>query len=193
MKKTVLIIIITVLAVTHLSAQKRYNADQAATKIIWTGKKISKEHVGTIALKEGWITVTRDRITGGEFIVDMTTIRDNDLKDDRMRNMLETHLKSADFFGVEEYPVSRLVLTGSSRFINGTAAVKGNMTIKSSTHPVEFTVRESVSGDIITYTALINVDRSLYNVRYGSGSFFSNLGDNAISDEFTLDVTLVVK
>ena len=70
---------------------------------------------------------------------------------------------------------------------------KGNLTIKEATHPVEFTATESKNGGVLTYTADINFDRSLYDVRFGSGKFFSNLGDNAIVDEITLNVKLVVK
>ena len=123
----------------------------------------------------------------------MTTIKSIDIEDEKMNGMLVGHLKSDDFFGVEKYPASKLVLTGSSKFVNGTATVKGIMTIKEATNPVEFTVKETVTGNVKTYKAVITVDRSLYNVRYGSGKFFTDLGDKAINDEFTLEVTLVAK
>jgi polyisoprenoid-binding protein YceI len=193
MKKTSLIVLIIVLIAFPLSAQKKHLADTTATKITWTGKKLGKEHLGTIGLKEGYINIEKNAITGGEFIVDMTTIKNTDIQDEKMNGMLVGHLKSDDFFGVEKYPDSKLVLTGGSSFVNGTATVKGTMTIKQSTHPVEFTVRETAAGGVKTYTAVITVDRSLYDVRYGSGKFFTDLGDKAINDEFTLEVTLVVK
>ena len=193
MKRTSLIVLIIVLIALPLSAQKKYTADPTATKITWTGKKLGKEHVGTIGLKEGYINIEKNAITGGEFLVDMTTIKNTDIQDDKMNGMLVGHLKSDDFFGVEKYPASKLVLTGGSRFINGTANVKGIMTIKHSSHPVEFTVKETAVGDVKTYTAVITIDRSLYDVRYGSGKFFTDLGDKAISDEFTLQITLVAK
>ena len=193
MKKTSLIVLIIVLIVFPLSAQKKLPADPTATQITWTGKKLGKEHIGTIGLKEGYIKIEKNAITGGEFLVDMTTIRNTDIQDEKMNGMLVGHLKSEDFFGVEKYPASKLTLTGSSNFVNGTATVKGIMTIKQSTHPVEFTVKENAAGGVKTYTAVITVDRSLYDVRYGSGKFFTDLGDKAISDEFTLAVTLVAK
>lgn len=193
MKKTSLIILITVLIVLPLSAQKKLPADPAATKITWTGKKLGKEHFGTINLKEGFIHVEKNAITGGEFLVDMTTVKNIDIEDEKMNGMLVGHLKSDDFFGVEKYPAAKLVLTGSSKFVNGKATVKGLMTIKGTTNPVEFTVQEAAAGGLKTYKAVITVDRSLYDVRYGSGKFFTDLGDKAISDEFTLEVTLVAK
>jgi polyisoprenoid-binding protein YceI len=194
MKRTFLIILTSVFAVTLLNAQKKYTADPAATVIDWKGdKKIGSFHVGTIDLKSGWLNVEGNALTGGEFLVDMNSLKDTDLKDDNMRAKLEGHLKSDDFFGVEKFPVSKLVITGSSKFDGGKALVKGNLTIKEATHPVEFTVTESKNGAVITYAAEIVFDRSLYDVRFGSGKFFSNLGDNAINDEIKLNVRLVVK
>lgn len=194
MKKTFLIILTSFFAVSLMSGQKKYSADPAATVIGWKGdKKIGSFHVGTIDLKSGWINVEGNALTGGEFLVDMTSIKNSDVSDEKMRERLLGHLKSDDFFGVEKFPVSKLVITGSSRFEGGKALVKGNLTVKEATHPVEFTVTESKNGAVITYSAEIVFDRSLYDVRFGSGKFFSDLGDNAINDEIRLNVKLVVK
>lgn len=194
MKKAGLIALAAIFAVTQLTAQKRYTADPSATVIRWHGEKIvGSNHTGTINLKEGWLSTDGKSITGGEFVVDMNSIRNEDVKDDGMRARLEGHLKSADFFGVDKYPLAKLAITGGSQFTGGKATVKGNLTIKEATHPVEFTVQESKSGGVLTYIAAIIFDRSLYDVRFGSGKFFSNLGNNAIKDEIRLDVTLVVQ
>jgi polyisoprenoid-binding protein YceI len=194
MKKAGLIAVIAIIAVTQLAAQKRYIADPSATKITWHGEKIvASKHYGTIDLKEGWMTTDGKKVTGGEFVVDMNSIKNEDIKDAGSRARLEGHLKSADFFGVDKYPLSKLVLSSGSEFTGGKATLRGSLTIKEATHPVEFTVVESKSGDVLTYTATIVFDRSLYDVRFGSGKFFSNLGDNAIRDEIKLEVTLVVK
>lgn len=194
MKKVFFILLASILTVSVLPAQKKLLADPSATVIDWKGDKIvGSEHVGTIDLKSGWVTVEGNAITGGEFVVDMNTIKNIDVKDEKMRERLVGHLKSDDFFGVEKFPLSKLVITGSSRTTDGKLLAKGNLTIKEATHPVEFTVTESKSGDVITYVAPINFDRSLYDVRFGSGKFFSNLGDNAINDEIKLTVKLVVK
>jgi polyisoprenoid-binding protein YceI len=193
MKKEALTLIILFVTILPSIAQKKYFADNAATQINWKGGKIvGNSHTGTVDLQSGWLSVEGKTITGGEFVVDMTSIRDSDLKDEGMRSKLESHLKSDDFFGVERFPVSRLIITGGSKFSGGRATVRGDLTIKEATHPVEFSVTESGAGDRKTYTASITFDRSLYNVRYGSGRFFSNLGNNAINDEIQLEITLVV-
>ena len=193
MKRIFVILIASVFTAALLPAQKKLVADAAATVIDWKGDKIvGSFHVGTIDLKSGWLTVDGSSITGGEFIVDMNSIKNSDLKDEKMRERLVGHLKSDDFFGVEKFPLSRLVITGGSKTADGRTLFRGNLTIKEATHPVEFTATETKSGNVVTYVAAISFDRSLYDVRFGSGKFFSNLGDNAINDEIKLNVKLVL-
>ena len=47
-------------------------------------------------------------------------------------------MKSDDFFGVEKFPVAKLVITGSTPFDKGNGVVTGNLTIKGVTNPIEF-------------------------------------------------------
>lgn len=194
MKTTALILIVTLFAGAQMKAQEKQIADPSATKISWYGDKvIGSAHTGTIGLMDGWLSTEANVITGGEFRVDMNSITNTDIKDEKMKERLVGHLKSEDFFGVEKYPVAKLVVTGSSEFTDGKATVRGNLTVKEATHPVEFTALWAKSGDVSTYTATIVFDRSKYDVRFGSGKFFSNLGDNTINDEIKLEVQMVVK
>jgi len=194
MKTTALILMVTLVSGMQLNAQEKQMADPSATKISWYGDKIiGSFHTGTIGLMDGWLSTEGNVITGGEFRVDMNSIVNTDIKDEKMRDRLVGHLKSDDFFGVEKYPVAKLVITGSSEFTDGKATVRGNLTVKEATHPIEFTALWSKTGEVTTYTATIVFDRSKYDVRFGSGKFFSNLGDNAINDEIKLEVELVVK
>lgn len=194
MKKIFVILMASIFTSTLLTAQMKFEADPSSTVIGWKGDKIvGSEHVGTIDLKSGWLSLEGNAIIGGEFVVDMNSIKNSDIKDEKMRERLLGHLKSDDFFGVEKYPLSKLVVTGSSKFEAGKAVVKGTLTVKAATHPVEFTLTESKNGAVTTYAADITFDRSLYDVRFGSGKFFSNLGDNAINDEIKLNVKLAVK
>jgi len=192
MKRVIIFFLLSAFTVLAVNAEKNHKADVSASQITWTGKKVTGQHTGTILLKEGWITVDGNAITGGEFIIDMSSIKDTDLKDEKTRGMLEGHLKSDDFFGVEKFPLSNLVITGSE-LKDGKITVKGNLTIKGKTNPIEFTTVKTKEGDAVVYTALITVDRSEFDVRYGSGKFFANLGDKVIYDEFTLDVKLVLQ
>ncbi len=185
----ILLIIFTMMNIEkEANAQVRLNADLQNTNLSWVGEKVLGEHTGTIKLKSGWINWDNNRITSGEFTIDMTTI-----KDDGASTKLESHLKSDDFFGVEKFPETRIVIKGSDPFEKGTAIVRGDLTIKGITHPIEFKAANQKKEDGTWFYASIIVDRTKYNVRYGSGSFFDNLGDRTIFDEFVLKVTLLVR
>jgi len=188
MRKLVSLSVLILLVVFAVNAQElKVNASKSELK--WNGKKVTGEHHGKINLKEGVVTLKKDKVLSGKFVIDMNSITDEDLPAGEWNDKLIGHLKSDDFFGVQTYPEAVLVLSESTPFANGKANVKGNLTIKGITNPVEF---ETTKLDN-TYSASITVDRSLYNVRYGSGKFFENLGDKTIYDNFTLDVKLVVE
>lgn len=179
---------LTFLSAVVLSAQE-FKADIDKSEVKWTGRKVTGEHHGHIKLKSGVLILEHERIVSGNFTIDMKTITNYDLEDEELNKTLVGHLKSDDFFGVEKYPEATLVIVHSSKFRNGKAEVKGDLTIKEITHPVSFTV-ERYNG---TYKASIVIDRAKYDVRYGSGSFFDNLGDKLIYDDFTVGVKLVVE
>jgi polyisoprenoid-binding protein YceI len=193
MKRLTFILIALVTIVSTGFGQTKYTADISATTLKWKGTKVVGEHVGTIQLKDGWINWKRNSIVSGSFEINMATLKDEDQKDDKMRNMLENHLKSDDFFGVEKFPVSTLEITTPTAFRNGKAYITANLTIKGVTQPISFNATVKDNGNELIFTAPITVDRTRYGLKYGSGKFFSDLGDKAISDEFTLDVTLIVK
>jgi len=128
-------------------------------------------------------------IVSGNFTIDMRSIVNDDLDNKELNQTLVNHLKSDDFFGVEKYPEAKLVIDSSSKFENDEAEAQGRLTIKEITHPVSFTVKRE--GKV--YKASIVINRAKYDVRYGSGSFFDNLGDKLIYDDFIVDVKLVVE
>jgi polyisoprenoid-binding protein YceI len=187
MKKTLLLFWMSVLVIFNLDAQQKLNADTGKTKLEWLGEKVTGKHEGAINIQSGWLSWKDNKIQSGEFLIDMKSITSNENLD-----KLVGHLKSDDFFGVEKFPVAKLVITESSSFEKGTATVKGNLTIKGVTNPVEFKAAYQKKDDGNWFFANIVVDRTKYNVRYGSGSFFDNLGDKTIYDEFKLKVSLVV-
>mgnify|MGYP000486179756 CR=1 FL=1 len=162
------------------------NIDVAKSTITWTGKKVTGEHTGAISLKSGNLSFKNGRLSGGTFEVDMNTITNADMEGE-WSDKLVGHLKSDDFFGVKNHAVSTLKITKVSMGKNGNFDVTADLTIKGKTNPVSF----SVKADGNTYSTKITVDRTLYNVKYGSGKFFDGLGDKMIYDNFELDVKLV--
>lgn len=170
-----------------VTAQQKLTANPQQTTLSWLGEKVLGQHTGTVNLQSGWINLHENKIVSGEFVIDMTSIR-SDEKLDR----LDGHLKSDDFFGVESNPVSKLVIVESTPFDKGSATIKGNLTIKGITNPVEFKASMQSTADGKRFYANIVIDRSKFNIRYGSGSFFDNLGDKTIYDEFKLKINLLV-
>lgn len=188
MKKQIGIVFIMILTTGIMDAQQKMIADNEKTILLWLGEKVVGQHTGTIRLRDGWLTMKDNRIISGEFIIDMAS-----LKDDDSNEKLESHLKSDDFFGVTKFPVSKLIIRESDSFEKGSANVRGDLTIKGITHPLEFRASLQKKEDGTWFYSNIVVDRTKYNVRYGSGTFFENLGDRTIYDEFKLKVSLLVR
>jgi polyisoprenoid-binding protein YceI len=179
---------VMIMATVGLFAQEM-KVDTKQSTLKWHGEKVTGEHWGNINLKEGMLVWKNDRLTDGEFIIDMTSITNTDLEDPGYNAKLVGHLKSDDFFGVEKYPTSKLEIKSSTKFENNKATVKAHLTIKETTLPIEFEAQKDGNW----FMAEIVVDRSKYDVRYGSGSFFDNLGDKTIYDDFTLTVKIATK
>ena len=179
-------------AFTNPVAVESYKVDASASTMEWFASKVTGKHNGTVAIKSGQLDFTDGTLTGGEFEIDMTSIAVTDLEGN-MKGKLEGHLKSADFFGVEDFPTAKFVITSvAPRGTPGDYTIKGDLTIKESTNTVRFVANVGMEdGKVMAKSDDIMVDRSEYDVRYGSGSFFSNLGDKTIYDEFTLKVNLV--
>lgn len=190
MKKSVFSLVLAVVvgstafATTPVKVEKKEVKTSEST-VTWKGYKVTGSHYGTINLKEGALMFDGDKLTGGEFVVDMTSLISTDLEGES-KGKLEGHLKSDDFFGTSNNPTSKLVFTNVKASGKNSYKVTGDLTIKGNTNSVTFDV--SVYGN--KATATMKVDRSKYDVRYGSGSFFDNLGDKTIYDEFDLVVDL---
>ncbi|UOB16848.1 YceI family protein [Abyssalbus ytuae] len=169
---------------TNIKDNKK-QVDVSKSKITWKGYKVTGSHEGTISLKEGYLIFDENKLTGGEFIADMTTISSTDLEGE-WKDKLDGHLKAEDFFGIENHPVTKLVFTNVKSTGKNSYQVTADLTIKKTTKPVTFNL--SVYGS--KATASLKIDRTEYGLKYGSGSFFDNLGDKTIYDEFDLVVDL---
>ncbi len=174
------------------NAVANLKVDTQSSYITWNGYKVTGKHFGKVKIKDGDLKFEDGKLTSGSFEIDMTSIKVEDLSGDGAKK-LEGHLKSEDFFGVEKYPTAKFVITRAAEAKPGEYRIKGDLTIKSTTKPITFDAYISEKGGKQTATAKIKIDRSEYNVRYGSGSFFDNLGNNTIYDEFDLEVNLIVQ
>jgi len=166
-----------------------YKVDAAKSAVKWHAKKVTGEHFGTVVLSNGTLTLDGAKITGGSFEIDMTTIVCTDITDANFNAKLVNHLKSDDFFSVEKNPKAKFVIKkveGSGANIN----ITGDMTIKGNTQSLSFPATVKNDGKSVTATTKIVLDRSKWDIRYGSKSFSPNVGDKMIYDDFEIDLTL---
>lgn len=198
MKKTIsslfvaLLMVTTTVSSTNPEGSVKYVVDQKASTVVWTGSKITGgSHTGTVALKSGEFSITDGKISGGVFVIDMTTIKNTDLSGG-MKGKLEGHLKSEDFFGVEKFNTADLTIKAGEMHGDHIHA-SGNLTIKGITKEIGIEITFSEKDGVFNASADIKVDRTQFGVKYGSDSFFDNLGDKAINNEMSFNVNLTGK
>ena len=161
---------------------KEVNTESSVVK--WTGYKVTGQHEGTIMIKKGSLTFNNNVLVGGKFLIDMSTINTTDLEGD-YKKKLDGHLKADDFFGVEKHKTASMVFTTIKQ--NGANyIVNADLTIKGITNKVKFKMQVSENSAI----ANLKIDRTKFDIKYGSASFFDDLKDRAIYDEFDLNVNL---
>ncbi|HXJ99761.1 MAG TPA: YceI family protein [Gelidibacter sp.] len=183
MKSTLILAIAFVASSFTLSTEKPVDVNNS--KITWKGHKVTGTHDGHITLQKGALKFDdKNQLTGGSFIMDMPTLTVTDLEGE-MKGNLEAHLKSDDFFSTEKHTTATFVITNVSGK-DGKYKVTGDLTIKGITNPNTFDM--VVSGN--TAKADLKVDRTKYDIKFRSASFFDNLKDKAIYDNFDLNVNL---
>ena len=168
-----------------------YVMDNDNSSIKWTGRELStKSHYGSLQMKNGSLTVNTDGTVNGIIKIDMTTIDCEDLQG-RSKASLERHLRSDDFFSVESHPIATLTFKSEGGIGAGNKlAFNGDLEIKGISHPISF--ESEVKNVDPKVSALVNMtfDRSKYNVRFRSGTFFQNLGDKLIYDDIEISVDI---
>ena len=182
---------ITTITLTLISISFSYSQSLTANKtqslIRWYGEELTgKTHFGNLSFKEGQIELQDGLIIGGNFVVNMTSLSVEDLSGGA-KARLEGHLRSDDFFSVDKYPEATLKITQKAKIEGDVQKLYGELTIKGTKHAVDFSI---ILVDKKTATANLTFDRSKYNVRFRSGSFFENLGDKLILDDIRMEVSL---
>lgn len=170
-----------------------YELDAKTTTATWLGKKITGQHTGGINISKGSILSDGKTITGGSFEFDMNSITCTDLTDPEWNGKLVGHLKADDFFGVQKNPTAKFELTKAVLKSGNDYDVTGKLTIKGITNEITFPAMIKTEGKALVGVAKITVNRTKFDIKYGSASFIEGIGDKAISDDFELNVTLVAK
>ncbi len=194
MKKLAALIVIVIAGTFSVFAsgtrgeKSTYEVDTKASKVYWTGKKVTGEHQGYLSIDNGQVYVSNNKVVGAEVNMEMNSIECTDLSGE-WKDKLVGHLKSEDFFSVEKYPTASFKITSIKSSESGQEVV-GDLTIKGITHEISFPANVSVVENKVTASGTASIDRTKWNIQYGSGKFFSNLGDNMIKDEFEIKFEL---
>ena len=163
----------------------QHQVDTQNSTLEWTAANLISEHHGNVSLKTGFVEIEDGKLVSGEFIIDMTSINNSDLPEEKV-GMLVKHLKSEDFFNVEKFPEATFKTTS----ING-EEVTGDFSLKGKTHPLTFKLSIEKETDKYRATGIVTVDRTLWEIKYRSGKFFSDLGDATIKDKFQISLNLI--
>lgn len=172
--------------------------DTQASAIHWKGSKPAGagSHVGTIALKEGTLVINGTNLESGSFVIDMNSIVDTDLTDSKMNEMLVNHLKSEDFFDVAKYPEAYFAVTAVKEVTGSdsiTHTISGNLKMKDVEKNITFDAKITKEGDVYKAVTLpFSIDRTQWNVQFGSKTIFANLKDQIINDDIELPEMVIV-
>lgn len=193
--KFVLITLITAVSfasVAQKNVAEKIDIDLMQSKLEWTGKKLGGEHYGNIQLSSGHLTFSKNKLVGGTFEMDMASINCVDITDAKSNKRLVDHLKSEDFFSVERFPKSTFIITKAESKSATEYLVTGDLTIKGKANPITFTAKINTMSNQTIAEATLVFDRSKYDVKFGSQSFFENLGDKLVYDDVDMSVKLVL-
>ncbi|HTB99425.1 MAG TPA: YceI family protein [Ferruginibacter sp.] len=167
-----------------------YQVDLVQSSLKWIGKKVTGEHIGNVKISNGSLTVNNNSIMGA-FDIDLSSITSTDVTDPASNAKLIGHLKSEDFFSVTKFPKASFVISTVKLKEKDQYDITGNLTIKGVTNPIAFLATIKIDANTVTATSKITIDRTKYDIKFRSTSFFSDLGDKAIDNNFILDLKLI--
>ena len=173
----------------------KYIISNKNSEVEWVGKKLYSQHSGLINIKQGFVIINNDTIEEGEIIIDMTSIIVTDIESDKGGLSLANHLKDPDFFNVESYPYAYFKITDSqhlNRLNNdGIYYIRGELKILDITKPYIIQIKLYPEEEYIRVIGKIEIDRTDFNITYGSDSYFDIAADRAISNIFDLNFKLI--
>jgi len=194
MKKILLTTILSVITLFAMAAKPhidhiRVNSESSTIK--WIGSKIASSHEGNVSITKGVLFINHGTLVGGEVSIDMTSISCSDIKSLKKNQYLVNHLKDEDFFNVLEFPTATIKIIHAVKSEGNTYKIVADLTIKGITHPISFDADVNVNGLNFLATAKIKIDRTKWDIRYNSETFFKDLGDKLILDEIEFDIFLL--
>jgi K(+)-stimulated pyrophosphate-energized sodium pump len=164
-----------------------FNPDSSS--FAWTGKKVGGQHNGIVKIVSGSVSVAGNELKSGSFTIDMKSIQVLDLTGEDKTN-LEGHLKSKDFFAADSFATSTFVIKDIRRMDGNTFNVTGDLTIKGITNEIRFPATAKYDGKQLHVSADFMIDRTKWDIKFKSKSFFPEFADKFIYDEVNINLDL---
>jgi polyisoprenoid-binding protein YceI len=182
---------------TQASAEssRKVEISPSESSLSWIGRKVTGSHAGTVPVKSGEVVLEGDTIKGGSFGIDLAGVRVTDIPDTKQNAKLVGHLKSGDFFGVDMFPTAQFTIESAIPMAKPlpsgeNTTIKGTLAIKGISKPIEFPAKVAIKDGVAEAKGTAKLDRTQWDIRYGSGKFFQGLGDKLIYDEFEVNFDL---
>lgn len=186
-------ILTTAVVLGSLAWASELKVDANSSSLKWFASKVTGKHDGAVKVKSGSLKVEKGALQSGKVVIDMTTISVRDIESPEYNAKLVGHLNSPDFFEVDKFKSAVLVIESVKQVKGEEYTVTGKLMIKGYTHPVTFPATIKTDGKTLTATAKIEIDRTQWNIKYGSASFFKSIGDKAIHNEIQFEINLTAK
>ena len=176
-----------------------YPLDLAESRVLWTGRNLLNRHDGSLKLKSGEVEIARGQLAGGSFVFDMQDMACSDLAGDPLHEVLIAHLLSDDFFEVETYPEASFRITAADSLEDASPGspdtrIRGVLHLKGTDGGVEFLATTGITGEgKLAAQAAFTIDRTRWNVIYGSGKFFRSLGGHLVNDLIEIQLRIVTQ
>ncbi len=174
---------------------RKVEISSSESSISWVGRKLTGSHAGTVPIKSGEVVLEGDAIKSGSFGIDLAGVQVTDIPDTKQNAKLVGHLKSGDFFAADLFPTAQFTIESAAPMVNPlpsgeNTTIKGTLAIKGISKPIEFPAKVAIKDGFAEASGKAKLDRTQWDIRYGSGKFFQGLGDKLIYDEFEVDFAL---
>lgn len=182
--------------VTASAAGKTFTVDTTASSVRFVGNGVGKNHPGTFSLSNGTLSVADDKVSGGQFTINMASMQ-VEQQEEMFQTKLKGHLLSPDFFYVAKWGTATFQITDlkpytatgsdSSVIAGANYTVSGNFTLKDSTKNITFPAKIEIAGNALTAQANFDINRTQWGIRYGNDK---SLGDKFISETVNIQLNL---
>ena len=194
MKKIFLSLVLSVVTLFAFATKPHIDNVRVSSEssiVKWIGSKVVSSHEGNVSIAKGSLSIDHGILVGGEIAIDMNSISCSDIESKKKNEYLVSHLKDEDFFNTEDFPLAIIKITRAVKGKGNIYKIIADLTIKGITQPIAFEADININGISFLAEAKIKIDRTKWGIKYGSGSFFEDLGDKMILDEIAFEISLL--